>query len=228
MPAKRASASIPGLLRTAMEVTALVGEDSCVLIGALAVAVHGRPRATKDVDFIARTSLRDVAAILEEHGLVVEWRRGDPFEGVPTLLRVVVQGVTVDILPELIPIDWSRRVRVPYRGGVLSVVEVSDLLRLKLRAGGILDLIDCAHVLWRHPDLVPFARELAGRYGVQDKLDLCLADERERLKAQAGTGPLSRAAPATSAGVRPSRAGSAGRRGARRGGRAARRRPATR
>lgn len=119
------------------------------LCGALALAVHGVPRATKDIDLIARKE--DLARIRE-----VTRRLGFTFEALPMVLSgsgIEVQRFTklvdghplmLDVLwlqPSLEPI-WNDRQRVPWRDGSLSVVSKDGLITLKLTAGRAQDLVD--------------------------------------------------------------------------------------
>jgi hypothetical protein len=173
----------PALQESAARVADALGRESCVLIGGLAVAAYGHERATKDVDFIARMPLRDAKKKLVAHGISVEVRRGDPFEGVPTSLKARVNDVVVDVLPMLTRIDWDRLKEVPLSSGTaVKVIDLDTLLLLKLRAGGVQDVLDVAQLVWRNPDRLPLARDLAGRHGVAGRLESYLLDRRERRK----------------------------------------------
>jgi hypothetical protein len=119
------------------------------LCGALALAVHGAPRATKDIDLIARKEdgdrIREVAK-----------RRGFIFEALPMLFSgsgIEVQRFTklvegrplmLDVLwlvPKLQAV-WDDRQRLPWNEGTLSVVSRDGLITLKLTAGRAQDLVD--------------------------------------------------------------------------------------
>jgi len=155
--------------------------EACVLIGGLAVAAHGHVRATRDVDFITRLPLEEARRRLSKHGYQPETRRGDPHDGLPTFLRVTVADTPVDILPQLVAIDWDHLPQVRLEAAtVVSVVDVDSLILLKLRAGGVRDVMDVAHLVWRHPDRLGLARDLAGRHGVSHHLESFLVDRRER------------------------------------------------
>jgi len=147
------------------------------------VAAYGHERATKDVDLITRLPLRDAKARLVERGFAVEVRRGDPVEGVPTFLQARVNDVVIDVLPMLAQINWDRLTEVPLVSGTaVKVIDLDTLLLLKLRAGGVQDVLDVAQLVWRNPDRLPLARDLSGRYGVAHKLESYLLDRRERRK----------------------------------------------
>ena len=119
------------------------------LCGALALAVHGAPRATKDIDLIARK--QDAEALRE-----LARRLGFVFEALPMEFAgsgIEVQRFTklvdgrplmLDVLwlnPKLQAI-WEDRERVPWADGTLSVVSRDGLITLKLTAGRAQDLVD--------------------------------------------------------------------------------------
>jgi hypothetical protein len=119
------------------------------LCGALALAVHGAPRATKDIDIIARKEdadrLREVAR-----------RTGFVLEALPMLFSgsgIEVQRFTkliegrplmFDVLwcNEKLEAIWQDRQQLPWREGTLWVVSVDGLITLKLTAGRPQDLVD--------------------------------------------------------------------------------------
>lgn len=119
------------------------------LCGALALAVHGAPRATKDIDLIAR---RDDADRIRE----AVRRIGFTFEALPMEFAgsgIEVQRFTklvegrplmLDVLwlnPKLQAV-WDDRERIAWNEGELSVVSRDGLITLKLTAGRAQDLVD--------------------------------------------------------------------------------------
>jgi hypothetical protein len=117
--------------------------------GALALAVYGAPRATKDIDLIARKQdaerIRQMARQLgyvfealpmEFSGSGIEVQRFTKLvEGRPLMLDVLWLN------PKLQTI-WDERQQVPWRDGTLSVVSRDGLITLKLTAGRAQDLVD--------------------------------------------------------------------------------------
>jgi hypothetical protein len=169
------------LERVARRVVRALGKDDCVLVGGLAVGAYGYVRATKDVDFVARIPLAEARRRLRERGMPAVVRRGDPAEGDFPCVRATVDGVRVDVLPELVPIEWDQAVELRLsRGTALRVVDLDALFRLKLQARGPKDLMDVAALLLRHPGQGPRVRELATAYGVREGLDAWLEDRRLR------------------------------------------------
>ena len=119
------------------------------LCGALALAVHGVPRATKDIDLIARKDEAErIRAAARGCGFTFE---ALPMEFAGSGIEVqrfakLVEGrpLMLDVLwvnPKLEPI-WNDRQRVPWREGMLSVVSRDGLITLKLTAGRAQDLAD--------------------------------------------------------------------------------------
>jgi hypothetical protein len=124
------------------------------LIGAHAMAARGYPRFTVDVDLLTtdeRVLLPTTWTGLTEEGATVEPRRGDsddPLGGVVHIL--LADGTDVD----LVLAKWTWEADVIDRsdpmsiGGVrIRVPRTSDLILLKLAAGGYADLQDAAALL---------------------------------------------------------------------------------
>ena len=124
------------------------------LIGGHAVALRGFPRATIDIDFLTtEPKVLDAATWqdLVANGALVECRRGDaedPLAGVTTI--EFLDATIVDVI--LARWKWEAEVIAraePMRIGsvTLPVPRTSDLILLKLAAGGSLDLRDAAALL---------------------------------------------------------------------------------
>jgi hypothetical protein len=119
------------------------------LCGALALAVHGVPRATKDIDLIARKEdeqrIREVAKQtgftfealpMEFSGSGIEVQRFTKLvDGRPLMLDVLWLNSKLQAV-------WDDRERVPWQDGTLSVVSRDGLITLKLTAGRAQDLVD--------------------------------------------------------------------------------------
>jgi len=125
------------------------------LIGARAMAARGYPRFTVDIDLLT-SDLRvldpHIWADLERTGATVERRRGehdDPLAGVVHIL--LPDGTDVDIVVA----RWKWESELLTRCEVLTIGEgvhlpvprTSDLILLKLAAGGFADLQDAAALL---------------------------------------------------------------------------------
>lgn len=143
------------------------------VIGGLAVAAWGVPRATEDIDLLADATptSANLDLALRQAGFEPEWHRGGPDDPVPLLLRLrdATGGPEVDVV--CVTRQWEQEllqravtVRVP-GGPEVRVVSVEDLIVLKLLAGGPGDLADVADLLSRSGPL-PTLEERAAARGV--------------------------------------------------------------
>jgi hypothetical protein len=124
-------------------------EIEYALCGALALAVHGAPRATKDIDVIVRRQDADrLRAVAKETGFVFEalpmvfagsgievQRFSKLIDGRPLMLDVLWLDPSLQAI-------WDDRQRLPWKEGTLSVVSRDGLITLKLTAGRPQDLVD--------------------------------------------------------------------------------------
>lgn len=201
------------LARAAVRLARLLGSDECVLIGGLAVGVHGYVRATDDLDFISRQPLRATRERLEAAGIATRLLRGDILDGGFDCLKGEIDGIPFDVLPPLVPVRWEAALTLRMGGGTLRVVDLDALLQLKMRARGTHDLLDAAQLVLRHPGTEERARELATAYRVRDQLDSWLRDprilaqleEEERAARRRTSGRGRRATPSLSARARGGR-----------------------
>jgi hypothetical protein len=159
------------------------------LIGAHAMAARGYPRSTVDVDFLTvdqRVLDPSIWSPLTQQGGTVDPRRGDhddPLAGVVHIL--LADGSDIDVIVarwkwEAAVIERADLMRVG--GTEVPVARTSDLIMLKLAAGGYLDQRDAAallatgdrdalirevnaHVDDVRPDIGPAWRELLARTG---------------------------------------------------------------
>lgn len=118
------------------------------LCGGLALAIHGVPRGTKDIDILAMPEdLAQVKTVAQRLGFVFEALPMTFSSGITVhRLTKIVDGIPLmlDILEvnkALAPI-WSDRVRVSWQGGEVQVVSRDGLISLKTTAGRPQDLVD--------------------------------------------------------------------------------------
>ena len=171
------------LASAAVRLARLLGPDECVLIGGLAVGVHGYVRGTDDLDFISRQSLAVTRERLQKAGVETRLLRGDALDGGFSCLKGEIDGIPFDVLPPLVPIVWDRALALDIAGGTLKVVDLDALLQLKFRAGGPQDLLDAARLVMLHPETEARARELATAYRALDRFETWLRDPRTRAQA---------------------------------------------
>jgi hypothetical protein len=124
------------------------------LIGGRAVGARGYPRMTLDYDFLttdARVLQREIWKPLEKRGAAIDPRKGDfddPLAGVVHI--AFADGVEADVVLA----KWKWELEIIQRsdplnlGGVIVPVPItSDLILLKLAAGGPIDLQDVVSLL---------------------------------------------------------------------------------
>jgi hypothetical protein len=127
------------------------------LCGGLALAVHGFPRFTKDIDLLIRPEDADrIAAAVARIGFDLD--AGElPFDtGGPHARRVRRinkteggEGLTLDLvlLPPWLHEAWESRERFEWGGRELSVVSRDGLAEMKRIAGRPQDLADLARLM---------------------------------------------------------------------------------
>ncbi len=122
-----------------------------LLIGAHAVAVHGRPRATLDLDVFVEPSLRNarrLGAALADFGFAesaAQWRHlAEP----DRMIRLGREPLRIDILNQISGVTfktaWKHRISGELDGQRLDVIGLRDLRRNKRASGRIKDLLDLA------------------------------------------------------------------------------------
>jgi hypothetical protein len=123
------------------------------LCGGLALAVHGLPRATRDIDILARrVDVDRIREVVKACGFTIEALPMTFSSSGRTVVRFAKLGtgepLMVDILVVEDPPDpaWETRSRVPYEQGNISVVSRQGLITLKLLAGRPQDLADIARL----------------------------------------------------------------------------------
>jgi hypothetical protein len=124
------------------------------LIGAVAVAARGHPRSTLDIDFLATDAsvLRDdFWDALRSEGAIVDVRKGDFDDPLRGVVRIALPDETmVDLV--VAKYGWQDQVidraePLEIGGKTIPVPLTSDLVLLKLFAGGPLDVSDIRSLL---------------------------------------------------------------------------------
>lgn len=120
------------------------------LCGGIALAVHGLPRATKDIDILARREdIPRVKTAAASCGFLLEalpMTFSSSGITIQRMTRVDSSGETLmlDVLFADAPLQavWDGRVELMTEGGPLWVVSREGLLTLKLAAGRPQDIVD--------------------------------------------------------------------------------------
>ena len=122
-----------------------------LLIGAHALAVHGRPRATEDIDVwvepTADNAERLIAA-LEAFGFSGARGRASEFSVPGRMATLGRHPFAIDVLTSIAGVDfeeaWTRRVETPLGSGIVAVLSLYDLVQNKRATGRTKDLLDVA------------------------------------------------------------------------------------
>lgn len=119
--------------------------------GALALAIHGHPRATKDIDIMtAPGHIAAAKAVARVHGFTIEALPMTFVSSGITVHRVSrlsgAQILTLDVLEGAGPLApvWDARERLATERGSIWVVSRQGLITMKLAAGRPRDLADLA------------------------------------------------------------------------------------
>ena len=167
-------------LRVAARLAGILG-DRTFVIGGDAVAAWGFERATDAVDLVVDLTAAEAERRLSGAGLEIRKTRGDVREGdIPWVLSGQIDGVPFQVMPPPVAIDWSRAREIQIGGARVTVVGLSDLLRLKLKAAGPKDFMDVTELLEAYPDLAAETRATAEAYGVGDDLARWMTHVRPR------------------------------------------------
>ena len=120
-----------------------------IVVGAHALAAHGRVRATKDLDVWIQPSpdnaKRAMAALAAFGAPLHELSESDL--AVPgTIFQIGVAPIRIDIITKIDGVDfaaaWSARLSVPFADQVVNVLSRDDLIRNKRAAGRQQDMLD--------------------------------------------------------------------------------------
>ena len=120
-----------------------------LLVGAYAMAAHGHPRATGDLDIWVRANPENAVKVL-----VALSRFGAPLhdltiEDLSTpgiIFQIGVEPSRIDILTEISGVTfsdaWERKISIEMNGCSMSVIGLEDLIKNKRAAGRAKDIAD--------------------------------------------------------------------------------------
>ena len=124
------------------------------LCGGMAVAIHGYPRFTKDIDFlIPAHSLEHAKSVAAAAGFLDESGR-IPFSDCDVYRILKIEGQEYRMLDLLVPksletIAWKERKWFDWNGLPICTVSVEGLIEMKRAAGRDQDLIDIKNLGFR-------------------------------------------------------------------------------
>jgi hypothetical protein len=120
-----------------------------LLIGGYAVAAHGNPRATKDIDIWVRCSPDNADRILRalvRFGAPTTDLTADDFQSPGTTVQIGVPRHRIDLVTEIDGVQFDEavpnRISVEIAGLPVAVIGRSDLIRNKKTTGRPQDLAD--------------------------------------------------------------------------------------
>jgi hypothetical protein len=124
-----------------------------IVVGAFAVAAHGNPRATDDIDIWVRPTRENAAKVLQAlraFGAPLFGLTLDDLTDEQTVFQIGVAPVRVDILAGIdgVTFDeaWPRRVSAMLGSSSAPVLSLVDLASYKRAAGRPKDLADLAWI----------------------------------------------------------------------------------
>lgn len=124
-----------------------------LLVGAYALAVHGVPRATGDIDLWVRPSESNADKVLRAlaaFGAPVSDIRPDDLRLPDAVLQIGVVPRRIDILTTLDAVEfedaWRNRTEVEVEGLSIPVIGRRDLIRNKKAVGRAQDMADVARM----------------------------------------------------------------------------------
>lgn len=120
-----------------------------LLVGAYALAAHGYPRATMDIDIWVKPDPANAAAVLrslERFGAPIQNLSQQDLEKVDTVFQIGVAPRRIDILTGVSGLEFdatfSSAIEVQIDDVVLRIPSTEDLIRNKRASGRTRDLAD--------------------------------------------------------------------------------------
>lgn len=156
-----------------------------MMIGAWALAVWGRPRATMDLDFMVMVDDKGLSCLGEQltqesFSMDETWLKSNPMlRG--SQLRMEFRGVTVDFMRSRDIHDnhaFERRKRKRLAGRFCWVIAPEDFILQKVKVGRPRDFEDALSVLERSRKMLDlkYLEQWAGRLGCKAELDYLLRE----------------------------------------------------
>lgn len=120
-----------------------------LVVGAYALAILGRPRATGDLDVWIESTAENAArahAALDAFGAPLHDLRRDDLETPGTVFQIGLPPLRIDILTRITGVEfvpaWERRTEADFEGVRVPVIGREDFLANKRALGRTKDLAD--------------------------------------------------------------------------------------
>jgi hypothetical protein len=128
-----------------------------LVVGAHALAVHGRPRYTGDIDIWVRPEPDNFARLikaLDAFGFAALGVSAEDFMAPQAMVQLGYPPARIDLLTSVDGVTFddcfAHRLDVTIGGTLLPVISIDDLIRNKLATGRAKDLVDVESL--RGPD----------------------------------------------------------------------------
>jgi hypothetical protein len=122
-----------------------------LIVGAHALAAHGRPRATGDLDLLIRPAPANavrVRAALEAFGAPLFGLTNEELSEPGMVLQIGVVPCRIDIITSITGVSfdeaWAGRIAIEVEGRIFSCLGRAELLANKRATGRPKDLVDVA------------------------------------------------------------------------------------
>lgn len=129
-----------------------------VLVGGHAVAFHGWPRFTQDIDFFVRPTLENgqrIANVLKTFGFDVAQLTPELFAEPKRNIQLGHPPHRIDLLTSISGVEfedaWRSREAADFEGVVVNIVAKDLLIQNKRASGRAKDLADLDHLLPSKP-----------------------------------------------------------------------------
>jgi hypothetical protein len=120
-----------------------------LVVGAHALAVHGRPRYTGDIDIWVRPEPNNFARLikaLDAFGFAALGVSAEDFMAPQAMVQLGYPPARIDLLTSIDGVTFddcfAHRLDVTIGGTLLPVISIDDLIRNKLATGRAKDLVD--------------------------------------------------------------------------------------
>jgi predicted nucleotidyltransferase len=130
-----------------------------LLVGAYAMAVHGQPRATMDIDLWVRSAPENaqrIVAALAEFGAPSEACDPRPYQVPGTVIQIGVAPRRIDLLTRIDGVEFdsacARAIGVEVNGLRVPTIGLDDLIANKRATGRAQDRLDADRLAGRTRD----------------------------------------------------------------------------
>ena len=128
-----------------------------ILVGAYALAAHGYPRATGDIDIWVRSSSENSSRVykaLAKFGAPLQDLSPQDFSNPDVIFQIGVAPRRIDIITSITGVDfseaWQETLQIEIDALPIPVLSISDLIKNKEATGREKDLLDAKTLRQRY------------------------------------------------------------------------------